>query len=107
MQITIQGTVDANGALELDEKVPIPAGRVLVTVQPVVNPPKDDPFWESLERIWKKQKIRGHVPRSDQEIEAQRQALDTAMEKEIQDAIRLQVECRQRRANADAKENAE
>ena len=38
MQITLAGTVKADGTLELDDKVAMPEGHVLVTVQPAVQP---------------------------------------------------------------------
>jgi hypothetical protein len=104
MHLTLQGTVRDDGTLELDDKIVLPAGRVLVTVQPVVQAPPDNRFWQRMERIWTGQKARGHVPRRAQEVEAQRQALREETEQEIQEAIRLQEECRQRRAEAETKE---
>lgn len=71
IQIVAQGTVQADGTLHLDERVPMPAGRVQVTVQPVVQPPPDDPFWASLQRIWADQKARGYAPRTKQQIDAE------------------------------------
>jgi hypothetical protein len=96
-QVVVQGTLRPDGVLELDEKVPMPAGRVLVTVQPVVQPPADDPFWEMMNRIWEGQRARGHVPRSSDDVEAQRRALREEMEQEILDAVRLQEESRRLR----------
>jgi hypothetical protein len=49
MQITLQGTVKADGTLELDDRVAMPEGRVLVTVRPVVQPDPNDPFWQRME----------------------------------------------------------
>lgn len=96
-QIVLQGTLQADGSLELDEKVPMPAGRVLVTVQPLVPPPPHDPFWKTMEQIWAAQKARGHVPRSVDEIEAERQRLREESEEEIQEALRVHEECRRLR----------
>jgi hypothetical protein len=103
-QVVVQGTVRADGTLELDEKVPVPAGRVLVTVQPVVQPAADDPFWQMMNRIWEGQKARGHVPRSSEEVEAQRRAMRDEMEQEILDAVRLQEESRRLRRQDDQAE---
>lgn len=88
-QIVVQGLLQPDGSLVLDEKIPMPAGRVQVTVQPIVQPGPNDPFWEMMERIWAGQKARGHAPRSAEEIEAQRQALRDQSEEEIQAAIRI------------------
>ena len=52
MQITLAGTVKADGTLELDDKVAMPEGRVLVTVQPAVQPAPDDAFWKVMNEIW-------------------------------------------------------
>ena len=69
IQVAVQGTLKPDGTLELDEPLPLPTGRVQVLVQPLVQPSPDDPFWKTMERIWADQKARGHVPRSDQEVE--------------------------------------
>jgi hypothetical protein len=97
MQVTLQGTVKADGTLELDDKVSLPEGRVLVTVQPVVQPSPDDPFWQRMEQLWAGQRARGHVPRSVDEVEAERRAFREEMDEEVQRAIQLQEQCRQAR----------
>jgi len=102
VQITLQGTVTADGSLELDDRVAMPEGRVLVTVRPVVQPALDDPFWQRMEQIWAGQKERGHMPRGVDEVESERRALRQEMEDEIQEAIRLQEECRRARQQADS-----
>jgi hypothetical protein len=102
VQITMQGTVKADGTLELDEPVAMPEGRVLVTVQPIVQPAPDDPFWQRMERIWAGQRARGHVPRSVEDVESGRQAFRQEMEEEIQEAMRLQEECRRAREQANS-----
>ena len=58
VQMTLQGTVRADGSLELDDPVAMPEGRVLVTVRPVVQPASDDPFWQRMEQIWARQRAR-------------------------------------------------
>ncbi len=50
--VVIQGVVNPDGTLELPEKVNLPAGRVQVTVAPLPELPKDDPFWQMMQRIW-------------------------------------------------------
>ena len=61
VQITLQGTVKADGSLELDDPVAMPEGRVLVTVRPIVQPDPNDPFWQRMEQIWAGQRARGQV----------------------------------------------
>ena len=89
-QVVVQGTLKADGSLELDEGLPLPAGRVQVIVQPLVQPPPDDPFWQMMQGIWAGQKARGHVARSAEEVEAARRALRDESEQEIREALRTQ-----------------
>jgi hypothetical protein len=97
MQITLQGTVRADGTLKLDDLVAMPEGRVLVTVRPIVEPAPDDPFWQRMEQIWAGQQARGHVPRTKEEIDADIKSMRDEAEDEIQETIRLQEECRRAR----------
>ena len=46
--VVIQGVVKPDGTLELQEKVNMPPGRVQVTVSPLPELPKDDPFWQMM-----------------------------------------------------------
>ena len=52
VRIKLRGTVRADGTLELDSKIAMPEGRVLVTLQPAIQPGPDDPFWSLMGRIW-------------------------------------------------------
>jgi len=100
VQITLQGTVQADGTLKLDDPVAMPEGRVLVTVRPIVQPAPNDPFWQRMEQIWAGQRARGHVSRTKDEIDAEIEAMRDEMEDEVQEAIRLQEECRRAREQA-------
>jgi hypothetical protein len=53
-----------------------------------------------MQKIWAGQRARGHVPRSIEEVESERRAIREEMEGEIQEAIRLQEECRRAREQA-------
>jgi hypothetical protein len=99
--VVIQGTIRPDGTLELDEKPALPAGRVQITIVSLPDLPVDDPFWQRMRKIWEGQKVRGHVPRSAEEVEAERRRAREEMEEEIQDAIRLQEECRRARNEAE------
>jgi hypothetical protein len=46
--VTIQGTLAADGTLHLDEKPNLPPGRVTVVVQVL---PEMDPFWQRMNAI--------------------------------------------------------
>ncbi len=81
---TVLGTLRPNGALELDEKLKLPAGRVRVTVEPLASPPTEDPFMARMEAIWERQRARGHIPRSAGEVEAERCALREEFEEGVQ-----------------------
>src|SRR5438552_1897428 len=93
IQVVVQGTIQQDGTLVLDERVPMPACRVQVTVQPIMEPPREDPFWESMQRIWAEQKARGHEPRSKEQIDAEIEALRNDAEEEMQATERLHDEC--------------
>jgi hypothetical protein len=103
--VIVEGTVKADGTLEVQEKINLPAGKVQVTLVPMPELPKDDPFWQGMQAIWEGQKARGHVPRSAEEVEDERRASRDEMEDEIQEAIRLQEECR--KARGESQEQAE
>jgi hypothetical protein len=92
--VVVTGVVRPDGTLELEGKVPLPAGRVQVTVQPLPELPADDPFWQRMQAIWNEQKARGHVPRSAEEVEAERAAVRDEWEERQQEIERLQAEAR-------------
>jgi hypothetical protein len=92
--------VRADGSLELDDRVAMPEGRVLVTVRPVVQPASDDPFWQRMEQIWAGQRARGHVPRTKEQIDADLRELRDDAEVEMQATERLHEECRRARQDA-------
>ncbi len=97
--IVVQGIVTADGTLELTEKLNVPAGRVQVVIQPL-QAVSSEGFLQRMETMWAGQKTRGHIPRGVEEVEAQRQAFREEMEEEIQQAIRLQEECRKSRSDS-------
>ncbi len=78
-EIVIEGTLKPDGTLELDRKPNLPAGRVTVVLRPEAEVilPKDDAFWQRMQCMWASQAARGHIPRTTEEIEAERrQAAD-------------------------------
>lgn len=50
--IIIQGTLTADGTIQLDEKPNLPPGRVQVVVQSLPQLPAGDPFWQRMQAIW-------------------------------------------------------
>ncbi len=102
VQITVQGTVKADGTLDLDDRVAMPEGRVLVTLRPIVPPAPDDPFWQRMEQIWAGQRARGQVPRTKEEIDAEIESMRDEMEEEFQATEHLQEECGRARGPAAA-----
>lgn len=102
--VTVEGIIKPDGTLEVTEKVNLPAGKVQVTLVPLSEPSQDDPFWQRMQTIWAGQRARGHVPRTVDEVESGHQMLGQEMEDEIQEAIRLQEECRRARDGANPAE---
>ena len=90
-EVILEGTVHRDGTLELDEALPLPAGRVRVTVRPCPDPDQPNParFWNMMEQIWTGQHARGHVPRTREEIDAEIQKLRDEAEEEMQAVERL------------------
>ena len=70
--VVVPGIVKADGTLVLSRTIPLPAGMVRVTVQPLVDLPEGDPFFDMLRGIWAAQDARGHVPRRAEQVEAER-----------------------------------
>lgn len=69
--ITLEATLLADGqTLQLNEKLPLPPGRVMVTVQ-TAAPKSAATLLEVLDRIRREQQQRGHVPMTEEEMEAE------------------------------------
>lgn len=93
----IEGTIQPDGTLILDEPPGLPAGRVQVIVQSLPDLPPGDPLWDMLKSIWAGQKARGHIPRSAEDVEAERQETRKEWEEKQQVIERLQEESRRLR----------
>jgi hypothetical protein len=95
-QIVLQGIVESDGTLKLDQPVPLPPGAVEVTIkQQFETATSLDPFWATMEEIWAGQRLRGHVPRSKAEIDAEIASLRDEAEKEMLAVERIHTECQQ------------
>lgn len=103
--IVIQAVVRDDGTLELAEKIPLPPGRVQVAILPLADLSKD-PFWQRMEAIWAGQKARGHVPRSVEEVEREREAFRNEWEERQQGLELLHQEAEKRRGPTKAPEEA-
>ena len=105
-EAVIEGTIQPDGSLVLDEPTKLPAGRVTVVLRQEAEVKPSQLLWDAhfrvMEEIRADQRARGHVPRSVEEVEAERRALRTEMDDEIETAIRLQEECRRRRKQAES-----
>ena len=95
--VVVEGTVKPDGSLELDSKLDLPPGRVQLIVQPLPELPKDDPFWQMMQKIWTDRKAAELTPRSTEEVEAQRRTIREDADEEIEKAGRLQEESRRLR----------
>jgi hypothetical protein len=91
-QVTVHGTLNADGTLELDEKPNLSPGRVQVTVAPLADLPRDDPFWQRMQAMWAAQESRGFVPRSAQEVEAERRQVRQEWEERMQRIEQVRAE---------------
>jgi len=98
-QVEIQGNLQPDGTLVLDEKPNLPPGRVRVTVRSEAQTRVDE-FMQMLQGIWAAREAAGLVPRSTEEVEAERRTLREEMDQEIEEAGRLQEESRRLREAA-------
>ena len=105
-EVMIEGTLQPDGTLQLDQKPNLSPGRITVVLRQenITAPtqPLGDTFFQMMEEIWAGQKARGFVPRSVEEVEGERRRLRDEMEQEILEAGRLQEECRQLRQQAES-----
>ena len=94
LEAIMEGTIQPDGTLVLDQPTKLPAGRVQVIVQALPQLPEGDPFWDMMRAIWAGQKARGHVPRGAVEVEAERRETREDWEEREQAIERLQEESR-------------
>jgi hypothetical protein len=95
--VILQGTLKPDGTLELDEKPNLPPGRVQVTMAALPVLPPQDPLGQMLEGIWEGQRQRGHVPRSVEEVEAERRKVREEWDQRMATILRTQEEARRLR----------
>lgn len=96
-EVVIGATLKPDGTLVLDEKPNLAPGRVQVILQALPELPDGDPFWDMMKQIWYEQKVRGHVPRSAEEIEAERREMREGWARRQEAIERLQEESRRLR----------
>src|ERR1700722_16324919 len=87
--VTLGGIVKPDGTVEVPEKVNLPAGKVQVTLVPWPDLPRDDPFWQMMQKVWDGQKARGHVARSAAEVEAERAAMREEWDARMNEIARI------------------
>jgi hypothetical protein len=96
-EAVIEGTLKPDGTLELDEKPNLPPGRATVVLRQEraasASQPLGESFFRAMGEIWTAQEARGFVPRTVEEVEAERQRLRAEMEQEIAAAEDLREQC--------------
>jgi len=70
---TLHGTLEGGQIVTLDAPVDLPDGRIEVVIRSEAAEPRpaDDGyvFGRALERIWERQKARGHIPPTREEVD--------------------------------------
>ena len=106
IETVIEGTIQADGSLVLDQKPNLPAGRVTVVLRReseiTRSQPVGEEFFRIMEEIRVRQKERGHVARSAEEVDAEHREARRQVDEEIEAAGRLQEESRRRRKQAES-----
>jgi len=100
--IVVEGVVTPDGSLELRSKLPLPVGRVQVTVEPIPEAPKPERFWKLMESIWSALRAGGRVPRTKETIDAEVHALRQEAEVEMEAIEKLEEESLQNRKRSEA-----
>jgi len=70
-ETVLEGTLNPDGTLILDEAPKLPPGRVKVLLQGIdIKNPQilGDEFFQMMEEIWSAQRSKGHVSRSVEEV---------------------------------------
>jgi hypothetical protein len=95
--VVVEGRVQPDGTLEVNQKVNLPAGPIQVTVHPVAEPVQPDRFWRMMDSIWAEQRASERPSRTREEIDAEIEAMRDEAEEEMQAVERLKEECRRAR----------
>ncbi len=104
--VVIQGLVKPDGTLELEGKVPLPPGKVSVTLQPMPEVPysqETDPFFEMLRSIRALRERDGVKPDADAALAAAQKVRDE-FDEQVEELGQLQDDCRRQRLEAEAAE---
>ena len=73
--IVVHGTITPDGHLSLDQNIPLPAGRVQITIEPIPEPKSaQKDWWQQLQEARAILEARGTGFRSEEEIETEREA---------------------------------
>jgi len=100
MEAVIEGTIQSDGTLVLDEPTKLPPGRVQVMVQTLPKLAKGDPFWNMMKSIWAAQKARDYFARTAAEVEGERESNRNAWAERQQAIERTQEESRRLREHS-------
>jgi hypothetical protein len=104
--VVLQGTVKPDGTLELEGKVPLPPGKVSVTLQSVPYSQETDPLFVLLRGIWAGREAAGIQPRTREEVDADLEAVRDEVEEHVEMIGKLQEEGRRGREEAQKREAA-
>jgi hypothetical protein len=93
-QVVIHGLIDPDGILKLEQPINLPPGEVQVTIQ-VIEPSSrpQNSIWDVMERIWADHQASGFIPRTRENIDAERNAFRDEMEEGFMKSEEIQKEC--------------
>jgi hypothetical protein len=99
-QVITQGTLAADGTLNLDEKLHLPPGRVRVIVQALGEQANKPDWWEVAQQAWKENEARGFQPRTKEQIDADLNALRDGWEERMKELEAIHEEARRSRVES-------
>ena len=102
IEATVEGTIQSDGTLVLNNPTSLPAGQVVVVLRQETESrqlhPVSDRFFQMTDEIWAVQRAQSHNPSVVGEIHADR----CEIQEQIEAAIRLREECRRRRKQTES-----
>ncbi len=100
IQVIVQGILEPDGTLQLDQKPNLSPGRVRVTLETLPEAIQPARFWAMMEQIGAGLRASGHVPRSVEEVEAERQAFRDEWDERQDSLEQIHLECDRLRQQA-------
>jgi hypothetical protein len=93
-QVVIHGLIDPNGVLKLEQPINLPPGEVQVTIQVLEHASRlGNSIWDVMDRSWADHRASGFIPRTKEDIDAERKAFSDEVEEGFSHIEGIQKDC--------------